>query len=234
MNIDSKEASLSRRAYVVQCGVEHLVTIVMGDAFLVSLLTYLNISDAAIGVIASFSSVAFVFQLLSIFLVQSKFSTKKMVISIDLTSTLLFAFVYFLPFLPMAGSAKKVLLVVSMILANTSKNIISSLYFKWANSYVENGKRAVFSAMKECTSLLAGILFSVFMGYVVDRYEDIGNVRGGLMFVAATMLVLNAANFISLILIKDEPKENRAKMNVPFKDVFLTSAQTKYFCAIFL
>ena len=43
-----------------------------------------------VGVITSFTSVSFVFQLLSVLLVQSKMSTKKMVTTIDTVRMLLF------------------------------------------------------------------------------------------------------------------------------------------------
>ena len=113
MDFNSPEYKKIRKAYVTQCTVEHLVGLLIADAFLARLLSYLGLNDAMVGVIASFTSVAFAFQLLSVFLVQSRYSTKKMVVTIDMVSTILFAFIYFLPFIPVSGSVKKIIVIVS-------------------------------------------------------------------------------------------------------------------------
>ena len=219
MDFNSQEYKRYRKAYVTQCTVEHLVGLLIADAFLARLLSYLGLSDAMVGVIASFTSVAFAFQLLSVFLVQSRYSTKKMVVSIDMISTVLFAFIYFLPFIPVSGSLKKLIVLVSVMIAQAAKSVISSLYFKWANAYVEDGVRATFSAKKECISLITGIVFVLGMGYAVDYFEDIGSVKGGLLFIALTLLVLNIVNLISFLLIKDESVKERKSMNVPMREV---------------
>ena len=75
MDFNLPEYKKYRKAYVTQCTVEHLVGLLVADAFLAKLLLHLGLSDAMVGIISSFTSVAFVFQLLSVVLVQSRFST---------------------------------------------------------------------------------------------------------------------------------------------------------------
>ena len=82
----SKDYKHSRNAYIAQSAFEYFVALLVGDAFLAKLLTALNISDRLIGVISSFVSLAFVFQLMSIFLVKTKMSTKKIVMFCDTAS----------------------------------------------------------------------------------------------------------------------------------------------------
>ena len=219
MDFNSREYKKIRKAYVTQCTVEHLVGLLIADAFLARLLSYLGLNDAMVGIIASFTSVAFAFQLLSVFLVQSRYSTKKMVVTLDMVSTVLFAFIYFLPFLPVSAGLKKIIVIASVMIAQAAKSIISSLYFKWANAYVEDGVRATFSAKKECISLITGIVFSLGVGYAVDRFEGLGSIEGGLLFIAISLLVLNVVNLISFLLIKDENANERKSMNVPLKEV---------------
>lgn len=60
----------SRKAYIVQCTAEYFITLLVADAFLANLLTSIGISDALTGIISSFISFAFLFQLLSILLVK--------------------------------------------------------------------------------------------------------------------------------------------------------------------
>ena len=154
---NSPEYKRYRKAYVTQCTVEHLVGLLVADAFLATLLKYLGLSDAMTGVISSFASVAFVFQLMQVFLVQSKFSTKKIVMLFDVLSQMLFAFIYFVPFVPIDLNTKKLIVVTSIMISQVCKTMVITLYYKWGNSYVRDDKRAQFSAMKECISL---ILFS--------------------------------------------------------------------------
>ena len=69
-------------------------------------------------------------------------------------------------------------------------------------------KRGEFSAVKEMISLVSGIVFTLAIGYIIDRYDEIGNIKGGFLFIAVAMLVLNISNFISLNMIKNDTKDN--------------------------
>ena len=65
---DSREHKKSRIAYMMECTFEYFVVILISDAYLSSLLTSLGMSDYMVGVLSSFGSLAFVFQLISMFL----------------------------------------------------------------------------------------------------------------------------------------------------------------------
>ena len=65
----------SRRADVAQCTFEYFITLLVSDAFLAKLLSSIGISDSLIGIISSFLSLAFIFQLLSLFV--TTFSVNK-------------------------------------------------------------------------------------------------------------------------------------------------------------
>ncbi len=218
-DFSSPEYRRYQKAYVTQCTLEHLLGLLVLDAFLAKLLSYIGLGDALVGIITSFTSVAFLFQLLSIGLVQSKVSTKRIVIVADVASQMSFMLIYLVPFLPLPDMAKKLLVMALVMLGQATKTIISSLYFKWANTYVDPDQRATFSARKECISLLAGIVFSAVMGAVIDRFESIGNIQGGFLFIASAMLIINVANFISLVLIKDEAPDVRNSMRVSTKEL---------------
>ena len=228
-NFNSPEYKRYRKAYVTQCTIEHLVGLLVADAFLATLLKYIGLSDAMTGIISSFASVAFVFQLMQVFLVQSKFSTKKIVMLFDMLSQILFAFIYFVPFVPIASGVKKLIVVASIMISQVCKTMVITLYYKWGNSYVKDEKRAQFSAMKECISLITGIVFVAVVSYVFDTFKALDNTEGGLLFVACTMAVLNVANYISFALIKDEPMRERENMRVPTKEVLGHISQNKIF-----
>ncbi len=228
-NIDYNTADYkrSRGAYMAQCTFEYFVSILVADAFLAKLLSNIGISDALVGIISSFISLAFVIQIFSIFLLKARVSRKKLVVALDTVSQLFFCSVYFLPMLNISQSAKTILVMLFILVAYVCKYLISNIYFKWANSFVNPVKRAAYSAKKEMVSLASGIVFSMVIGYVIDKYEAIGDLNGGFLFIAISMLILNICNFISLIMIKTDDKE--AEESVPFSEVWKNTVGNKNF-----
>ena len=203
---NTAEYKRSRAAYTAQCTIEYFISLLITDAFLAKLLSNIGISDALIGIISSFMSLAFVIQLMSLFLVNSKLGAKKLVITFDTLSNIFYMLIYLVPFLPFGKTLKTIFVIVSILLAYTFKYLISSIHYKWSNSNVEPNKRASFSAIKECISLISGIAFTSVIGYIVDKYEGLGNISGAFLFISAAILILNICNFISLMLIRKEDK----------------------------
>ena len=206
----------SRVAYVGQCTFEYLIALLLQDAFLAKLLLDIGLDDSMIGIISSFVSFSFLFQLLSIWLVNRINYVKKTVIFFDCFTQFLFMFMYCVPFLNVGKTTKIIIVLSCLVLAYISKNMVASILFKWANSYVESNKRGRFSAGKEMISLVCGLLFSLVMGVFVDKYEAVNNIKGSFVIIVVTLLILNVLNFISLMMIKDgklaeEPKRYTAK-----------------------
>jgi len=231
---DTAAYKRSRVAYVIQCTVEYFVALLVTDAFLAKLLTHIGISDALIGIISSFISLAFVIQLASIPLLRSKVSTKKLVILSDTLSIFFFMFLYFVPFLPIGKEFKTVLVVLSVLMAYAFKYLIYSICFKWANSFVHPCKRGEYSAVKEIISLLSGMVFTLVIGNIIDRYEALGNIEGGFLFVAVAILIFDIANLICLALIKKEDDEAEKEEAIPFKEVLENTIGNKAFKKIIM
>lgn len=232
INYNSPDYKRSRAAYMAQCTFEYFVSILVADAFLAKLLSSIGISDALVGIISSFISLAFVIQLISIFLIRAKISRKKLVIVLDTVSQIFFCSIYFLPLLNISQAAKTVLVMMFILVAYVCKYLISNIYFKWANSFVEPIKRASYSAKKEMVSLAAGIVFSMVIGYVIDQYEAIGNLNGGFLFIAVSMLILNVCNFVSLILIKGDDSEEDS--GTPFREVLENTVGNRNFRSLLI
>lgn len=229
MDFNSIEYKRSRGAYMTQCTVEYFITLLVTDAFLAKLLTHIGISDHLIGIIASFASMAFVIQLVAIFLVKTKLSTKKLVMFFDTLSIFFFMFLYLIPFLSLPTGTKTVLAVLSVILAYLGKYLIYSLCFKWANSFVNTDERARYSANKEILSLIKGMIFTTVIGYIIDHYEGIGSIEGGFLFIAISILILNVCNFICLLMIKKEDETEHKADSEPFSVIWKETLGDKNF-----
>lgn len=218
-DFNSVEYKRSRAAYMAQCTIYYFLMQLTADSFLAKLLGSLGIGDALIGIISSFVSLAFMVQVFSVFMVRLKISTKKLVIFCDTASFLFFMLLYLVPFIPVNREQRTILVIVSVIAAYVSNYLISPICFKWANSYVQPEKRASYSATKEMVSLFSGMAFTMVIGFVIDRYEGLGNREGGFLFIAVSIFILNFCNFICFMLIRKEDEKKRLAAMHPLSDV---------------
>ena len=179
------------------------------DAYLAKLLKHIGLSDAAVGVISSFVSFAFLFGLLSILLMEFRLNIKRTVLIFDTASQLFFFSLFLIPFMPAPQEVRSVLVTAAVLAGYFCKYLIASMYFKWANSFVDPAARGRFSASKEMVSLIAGMAFTLFAGFMVDRLEARGDLLGAFLFIAVTILVLNVVSFLSLLSITGDPAQSR-------------------------
>ena len=224
---ETKEYKLSRKMYNNQCAFEYLISIMVTDAFLAKLLTYIGISDAITGVISSFITLAFLVQIVSVFLVKKITNTKVTAISFHILGCCLFTFLYVVPFLPVAGSIKSLIVMLCMLGGYFCNYLVNNIIYKWANSYVHPTKRGVYSAKKEMFSLITGITFTLIMGYVVDSFEASGNYKTSFVVIATVMLVITMLDFISLLRIKNQKLEK--SNDISFKVVLKETLGNKNF-----
>ena len=221
----------SRIAYSAQCTFEYLISLLISDAFLAKLLTNIGISDAMIGIISSFISFAFLFQLLSIELISRMKNVKRTVVFFNCLSQVLYICMYCVPFIDASISIKMGMVIGAIVLAYFSKYMVSSILFNWANSYVEPHSRGTFSAIKEMISLFSGMIFSLVAGFAVDKYEAAGNLKGGFVFIIILLLILNVFNFMSLIMIKNTKLSNQSN-KMPMKEVLANTVGNKNYRSV--
>ena len=209
----SPEYKRSRAAYVMECTFEYFVSLLVGDAYLATLLRYMGIGDAMIGIISSLISLAFLFQLLSVVAVKHIVNVKRASIIYHFISQLFFMSFYFIPFMPFATEYKTVLVIVCTLIAYLGNYLVTSMIFKWGMSYVDNRKRASFGASKEMVSLICGMIFTLAIGFAYDKFEETGNVTGGFLFLAAGILVCSLLDLVCLLLMKkpEIPKSEEKK-----------------------
>ena len=217
----------SRKAYVMECTFEYFVSILVTGAFLARLLTAIGISDALIGVISSFVSLAFLCQLFSIFVVQRIRNTKRFVIFFHALSRMFFMGLYLIPFLPFAYKYKELLVILCILLAYFGNYFVTSMLYKWCNSHVNPHHRAEFSAGKEMISLITGISVSLGAGWIIDRYEALDNLQGGFIFCAIAIFIFSLCDLICLFLVKKDVTPAAKAPVVPFREVLKNTLGNK-------
>ena len=220
----------SRRAYTLECAFEYFATLLVGDAFLAKLLGAIGLDDALIGVVSSLISLAFLFQLVSVFVVQRIANTKHFVAWIHTVGQLLFAFLYLIPFLPVALPYRKVLVFASVLLAYFGNYFVTSMLYKWCNSFVDPNERGRFSATKEMISLLGGMVMTLVLGYAMDAFEAADNLRGGFLFAAGAILIFTVSDLVCLLLIKrDVTAKETEQAKPPMREVLRNTLGNKSF-----
>ena len=199
-------------------------------AFLATLLTTMGISDAATGIISSLISFSYLFQLLSILIVQRIRNVKKVAVPIHCIGQTFFMILYLLPFLNIPQKWCAIIVTACIMMAYCCKYLVTSVIFNWGNAYVDPAHRANFAASKEIVSLLTGIIVSVSVGYTFDRFVEHDNIYGAFIFTAVTMLVINVGDFTCLMIMKNQKRENKDQERTePFIEVIKKLFKNKGF-----
>ena len=196
----------SRTMYIIEAGLEYLISILFADAFLATLTASLGMSDSLTGIISSFISLGCVFQLIAMFL--SRGSAKKTVILLSIFNQMLFMFLYVIPLAGGAESFKKVIFVICILLAYFIYNIAHPKKINWLMSLVPNSQRGRFTATKEIISLIIGMAFSFGMGSVIDYYKEKGDTRTAFIICAIAVFVLMLMHTVTMLLTKEKPIEH--------------------------
>ena len=235
---DSPEYKRSRKAYLIECAFEYFVALLVSDAFLVKLLQDIGVDDATVGIMASLISLAFVFQLFSIFVVQRISNTKAFAIIFHFASQIFFMALYFIPFLPEVEDSKykHVLAFACIMVAYFGNYLVTSMIYKWGNSFVEPHHRGRYCATKEMVSLVSGMVVTLIIGYVMDYFEAAGNLHGGFIFAACGILIFSICDFACLMLIKNDkkPKEEVRRNIVPLREVMRNTLGNRNFLSVLL
>ena len=227
----SKEYKRSRIAYTFECGFAYFGTILIGGAFLAKLLNNMGIPDDQVGIISSLGSLAFLIQLISIWMVTRINNTKRTVILFQVLAILLFGATYLIPFIDVPLAVKTILVFICVLGGMGCKYLVIHIYYRWGNSFVHPGKRGSFSAVKEMTSLAGGIVVSLAAGAMIDRYEREGNLAAGFKVMAILLFVIAAADLISLLCINNEDKAETQAQKKSLSDVLHATFGNKAFMA---
>lgn len=234
----SPEYRRSRTAYLFECAFEYFVALLVSDAFLVKLMKDIGMKDAAIGIVSSLISLAFLFQILSIFIVQKISRVKAFSSSIHFISQLMFLTLYLIPFLPCVGDGayRRVLTVICILLAYLGKHLVNSMIYTWANSFVSPMHRAKYGASKEMVSLISGMAVTLIIGYVMDAFEMAGNLHGGFLFAACGILIFSICDLVCLLMIRDRTKtqEIHERVSIPMREILRGTFGNKAYRSVLL
>ena len=223
----------SRWAYTLECAFEYFVALMVTDAFLANLLSHMGIDDAVVGIISSLISLAFLFQLAAILVVQRIRNVKRVAVTVHCIGQLMFMLLYLLPFVDVPAPLRTAAVIGCVMLGYFGNYTVMSVIFKWGNTFVNPVTRANFAATKEMISLLSGMVVSLSVGWAVDSYAAAGDQMGGFLFISVVILLSALADFVCLMLMKNPSDQRAPKRDAkPFWQVVRHLLKNKSFVSV--
>ncbi len=217
VNIKIKdEYSLSRKLYIFECMFEYFISILTSGAYLAKLTIAIGISDSMTAILASVTSLASVFQLVSIFLAH-KTPVKRWVLPITFVTQALISMLYVIPFLN-TGSAAPLLFFFIILVSRAAVNVASPAKSNWFLSLVDDKSRGNFQAIINIVSLAGGIVFTFLASLIIDKFEAAGNLSGAFTILTVVIFALAVLEISCLIFTKEKPIKIQ-KSESPLKSV---------------
>lgn len=200
------EYALSRFLYILEAALEYFISLLVTGAYLAKITSAIGMSDTLTGILTSFVSLGFGFQIIAVFLANKR-PVKRWVTLLHCLNQLAFALIYFIPLAPISHEMKNFLFVAFLLIGYILTNVVNSPKINWFMSLVEDKRRGAFTANKEIVSLIGGLIFSFLMGYVIDNLESAGNINGAFVVCGVSIFILMLLHSATLIFSKEKPVE---------------------------
>lgn len=238
---NSKDHKRSRKAYCMECAFEYFVALMVSDTFLAMLLRTIGVSEGMIVIMSSLISLAFLFQFFAVFVVQKICNTKRFVIIFHFASQMVFMSLYLIPLFAkgLPPSVRSIIAIVGILAAYFGNYFVTSMIYRWGNSYVHPTRRARYSATKEMISLMSGAVVTIVVGLVMNVFTFTTVVNGaekemlkpgGLIFAAVAIFIFAVCDLVCLLLIKNDIKPKAEKKErVTVRDSFRHTIGNKKF-----
>ena len=200
----------SRFLYILEAALEYFISLLVTGAYLAKITSAIGMSDTTTGILTSFVSLGFGFQILAIFLA-SKRPVKRWVTLLHCLNQLAFALIYFIPLFDISHGARIILFIILLLMGHILNNVVNSPKINWFMSLVEDKRRGAFTANKEMVSLIGGMIFSFLMGSIIDRMESSGNINDAFIVCGGSIFILMLLHSFTLIFSKEKPAEDKEK-----------------------
>ncbi len=219
--MNTAKYKVSRGAYIAEATLEYLIALLCQSTFLATLTGSIGINDAQTGIIASISTLGCLFQLFSIFIRRGRM--KKFVVVMSILNQFLFMMLYVIPFTPIPSAAKPIVFTLCIFLAYFIYNVTHPKKIAWLMSVVEDRNRGKFTAFKEMVSLIAGIVFPIVMGNIIDKYKAAGDLKTAFIICGVSIFVISVLHTVSmLICVEPEEREASSKKKSLFGEIVST------------
>ncbi len=222
----------SRVLYWIECAFEYLINILCGGAFLAKLTGAVGISDGMTAIMTSIVSFAALAQFASIY-ISHRAPVKRFVIPIMFISHALMAGMFLLPFIGGGGTVAAIFFITFLV-ARFMVSSIAAVKVTWFFNLVPDNKRGAFAAIANGSSLVAGTVFSLVAGFVIDEFEAAGNLEGAFLTLSLCILAFAAINLLTLLFSKEKPYANSSDKKEKISESFKSLLKNKNYMGLFV
>ena len=201
--ITKDEYKTSRVAYILECMFEYFISILTTGAYLAKLTTTIGISDSMTAILSSITSLAGVFQIISIFIAH-KTPVKRWVLPITFVTQALVSTLYLIPFLGF-GSIAPVIFFVIILISRAAVNVVAPAKSNWFLSLVDGRSRGNFQAKINAVSLAGGMIFTFLASMTIDSFEANGNLNGAFTTMTVIICILAFLQILCLVIAREKP-----------------------------
>ena len=217
MIITEKNLKTSRFLYILEAGLEYLISILVAGAFLAKITESLGMSDQLTGIMSSIISLGHLFQLGSLMIRPKR--VKGLVVTLSVANQLLFMLLYVIPLGSGARPLRTILFVAAILLAYLLYNLAHPKKINWFMSLIDDSVRGRFTSVKEIVSLIMGMLFTFAMGLVIDFFEAKGQLQTAFVVCGITIAVLTVLHTLTMVFSVEKPIPMETRKTGAFKAV---------------
>ena len=208
------EYSINRPMYVLHAALAYFITLITTGTYLAKLTTTIGISDEMTAVLSAVTSLAGIFQLLSVPLA-NRTRAKKTVVPLQLVYQLLYGALYLIPFLGLSGRVNSMVFFVCIFLSLVLQQVSAPLKFNWFMGLVPSRDRPAFQSVVQIFSHITGLAFTFTASWLIDRFEKSGNMRGMFITFSTVIFVISLFNMLTLLASKEkdlQPAQRKSPM----------------------
>ena len=203
----------SKNMYILHAALGYFITLITSGTYLAKLTTTIGISDGMTAVLGAVTSLAGVFQLLSIPL-SSRPRAKGTVVPMVLINELLHGFLYLIPFLGLPRGGNSAVFFVCIFLSLVMQQVSSPLKFNWFMSLVPSRERPAFQSAVQIFSHITGLIFTFTASWLIDYFERIDNHSAMFLTFSLTIMVISLLNMLTLMVSKEEERQVPDRQNI--------------------
>lgn len=191
--------------YILEAGLEYLISILVAGAYLAKMTAAIGLSDGVTGILSSVISLGHLFQLGSILIRPRR--AKGFVVALSVINQLLFMSLYLIPGISIPSGIKTIVFVGIILAAYILYNLAHPKKINWLMSMVDDKIRGRFTSVKEMISLIMGIVFTMVMGKVIDYYEAAGKMQTAFIICAITIFLITVLHTLTMLFSAEKETE---------------------------
>ena len=206
------EYAFSKNMYILHAALGYFITLITTGTYLAKLTTTIGISDGMTAVLGAVTSLAGVFQLLSIPLA-SRRRAKGTVVPMVLGNEVLHGFLYLIPFLNLPRGGSSAVFFVCIFLSLVLQQVSSPLKFNWFMSLVPSRERPAFQSAVQIFSHITGLAFTFTASWLIDYFEKINNQNAMFLTFSVAIMIISLLNMLTLLSSHEKEREPAPRQN---------------------